>query len=62
MCFLRPIQWYHSQAAPIWPDGTFNAQSMPVAQVYPPNFANKSIAECNYPMIKVDWLVAGVLL
>ena len=23
MCFLRPIQWYHSHADPIWPDGTF---------------------------------------
>ncbi len=22
MSFLRPIQWYHSQADPIWPDGT----------------------------------------
>ncbi len=22
MCFLRPIQWYHSHADPIWPDGT----------------------------------------
>jgi hypothetical protein len=22
--FSRPIQWYHSQANPIWPDGTFN--------------------------------------
>ncbi len=24
MCFLRPIQWYHSHADPIWPDSTFN--------------------------------------
>ncbi len=23
MSFLRPIQWYHSHADPIWPDGTF---------------------------------------
>jgi hypothetical protein len=23
MSFLRPIQWYHYQADPIWPDGTF---------------------------------------
>ncbi len=23
MSFLRPFQWYHSQADPIWPDGTF---------------------------------------
>ncbi len=23
MSFLRPIQGYHSQADPIWPDGTF---------------------------------------
>ncbi len=23
MSFLRPIQWYHSQADQIWPDGTF---------------------------------------
>jgi hypothetical protein len=22
MSFLRPIQWYHSHADPIWPDGT----------------------------------------
>jgi hypothetical protein len=21
--FSRPIQWYHSHADPIWPDGTF---------------------------------------
>jgi hypothetical protein len=27
MSFSRPIQWYHSQADPIWPDGTFNATS-----------------------------------
>jgi hypothetical protein len=24
MSFSRPIQWYHSYADPIWPDGTFN--------------------------------------
>ncbi len=24
MTFLRPIQWYHSQANPIWPDGAFD--------------------------------------
>ncbi len=24
MSFLRPMQRYHSQADPIWPDGTFN--------------------------------------
>ncbi len=23
MFFLWPIQWYHSHADPIWPDGTF---------------------------------------
>ncbi len=23
MSFLRPFQWYLSQADPIWPDGTF---------------------------------------
>jgi len=23
MSFSRPIQWYHSPADPIWPDGTF---------------------------------------
>ncbi len=23
MSFSRPIQWYHSRADPIWPDGTF---------------------------------------
>jgi hypothetical protein len=23
MSFTRPIQWYHSHADPIWPDGTF---------------------------------------
>ncbi len=25
MSFLRPIQLYHSQADPIWPDGTFKS-------------------------------------
>jgi hypothetical protein len=25
MTFFRPIQWYHSHADPIWPDGTFKA-------------------------------------
>jgi hypothetical protein len=25
MTFLRPIQWYHSQADPIWPVGTLKA-------------------------------------
>jgi hypothetical protein len=24
MSFSKPIQWYHSHADPIWPDGTFN--------------------------------------
>ncbi len=24
MSFSRPIQWYHSHADSIWPDGTFN--------------------------------------
>jgi hypothetical protein len=23
MFFSKPIQWYHSHADPIWPDGTF---------------------------------------
>ncbi len=27
MSFLRPIQWYHSHADPIWPNGTFKASS-----------------------------------
>ncbi len=26
MAFSRPIQWYHSHADPIWPDGTFNCR------------------------------------
>jgi hypothetical protein len=26
MSFSRPIQWYHSQADPIWPDGTFKGK------------------------------------
>ncbi len=25
MSFSRSILWYHSQAGPVWPDGTFNA-------------------------------------
>jgi hypothetical protein len=25
MPFSRPIQWYHSHAGPIWPDGTFKS-------------------------------------
>jgi hypothetical protein len=24
MCFSRLIQWYHSHADTIWPDGTYN--------------------------------------
>jgi hypothetical protein len=27
MSFSRPIQWYHSHADPIWPDGTFKYAS-----------------------------------
>jgi hypothetical protein len=27
MSFSRPIQWYHSQAGPISPDGTLNLKS-----------------------------------
>jgi hypothetical protein len=23
MTFSMPVQWYHSHADPIWPDGTF---------------------------------------
>ncbi len=26
MSFSRPIQWYHSHADPIWPDGTFKSR------------------------------------
>jgi hypothetical protein len=26
MLFSRPIQWYHSHADPIWPDGTFEVK------------------------------------
>jgi hypothetical protein len=29
MSFSRPIQWYHSQVNPIWPNGTFNYKSLP---------------------------------
>ncbi len=28
MSFLRPIQWYHSHADPIWPDGTFKLRTV----------------------------------
>ncbi len=35
MFFSRPIQWYHSHADPIWPDGTFNAVgSIHISTVY----------------------------
>ncbi len=27
MSFSRPIQWFHSHADPIWPDGTFKGAS-----------------------------------
>jgi hypothetical protein len=27
MSFLRPIQWYHSQADPIWTDGTLKEEN-----------------------------------
>jgi hypothetical protein len=27
MSFPRPIQWYHSHADLIWPDGTFKTQT-----------------------------------
>ncbi len=27
MTFLRPIQWGHSHADPIWPDGTFKKKT-----------------------------------
>jgi hypothetical protein len=30
MSFLRPIQWYHSQADPIWPDGTLNVPTITI--------------------------------
>jgi hypothetical protein len=44
MSFSRPFQWYHSNADPTWPDGSFNvlmAQSptpQPQASVPPPRF------------------------
>ncbi len=28
MSFPRPIQWYHSHADPIWPDGTFKSDDV----------------------------------
>jgi hypothetical protein len=44
MSFLRPIQWYHSKADPIWWDATFNLRSITniLQQIYystppPPN-------------------------
>ncbi len=27
MSFSRPIQWYHANADPIWPDDTFKGES-----------------------------------
>jgi hypothetical protein len=27
MSFSRPIQWYHSHADPIWPEGTFKSKT-----------------------------------
>ncbi len=29
MSFSRPIQWYHSHADPIWPDGIFKGTAQP---------------------------------
>ncbi len=34
MSFSRPIQWYHSYADPIWPDGTFNEPQIFVGNVW----------------------------
>ncbi len=28
MSFSRPIQWYHSHADPIWPDGSFKPREI----------------------------------
>jgi hypothetical protein len=28
MSFSSPIQWYHSQADPFWPDGTFKPREI----------------------------------
>jgi hypothetical protein len=30
MSFSKPIQWYHSHADPVWPDGTFKETGSPV--------------------------------
>ncbi len=32
--FLRPIQWYYSQADPIWPDGTFKSSEPLHTKIY----------------------------
>jgi hypothetical protein len=33
MSFSRPLQWYHSHADPIWPDGNFNNPPPPYSQL-----------------------------
>ncbi len=37
MSFSRPIQWYHSHADPIWPDGTFKAFGKDLSRLNPNN-------------------------
>jgi hypothetical protein len=50
MSFLRPMQWFHSHADPIWPDGTF--KSMKVDNGFQLYFISADfkgpIADCRY--------------
>ncbi len=46
------IQWYHSQADPIWPDGTFNADPDPDPELDPtPTFIHNVKSQNNFTFI-----------
>ncbi len=40
MSFSMPIQWYHSHADPIWPDGTFKGSLVSAKEVLTMNIAH----------------------
>ncbi len=42
MSFSRPIQWYHSHADPIWPDGTFKT-------LHTAGHIQSYLSRCNWP-------------
>jgi hypothetical protein len=65
MSISRPIQWYHSHADPIWPDGTFKTPIVLDCVLYCIFSITYSLPACPQPPVLwardpvTSWLPAG---